>query len=698
MRYRAFISYSHADAAWASWLHRKLEGYRVPRRMRAGERDLPERLTPIFRDREDLASAGQLGPQIQAALAESEALIVVCSPEAARSRWVDNEILAFKRSGRGERIYALIVAGEPNAGDARECFPPALRFELEADGSLGTRVAEPIAADLRAGKDGKSLALLKLLSGLLGVELDALRQREARRRQRRLLALTGLALLVMMLTSFLAVQAELARRAAERRQKQAEALVDFMLGDLTNKLSEVSRLDVLEGVHDQAMKYFQSLPDTDVTAQSLAQRALALTKIGNVRRDQGLLDKALESYQAAGKLSARLADEAPGDIARQLAHAEVLAYIGTCHWYQGDLDGAQAGFDAALAVLLRAQGLAPEDANLLFQLSTIDNNAGHVLESRGRIDEALVHYRRMLALSQQLAARAPDNFDWQNQLGLAHNNLARMAMLQGDLAGAVAGYRADVVIESGLAARDPRNAAQAERLLIARATLGRTLALAGGLDEGAAALRLALDAALRLSETVRESAPFREDVAIYAWQLARLQRLRGDAAGARALIGQSLAAADQLIRQDASQPGWQRHRAEALTERAQQWLAAGAVESARADLRDALAILEPQLAQQPEDRGALLATTAARTRLAPLLPAAQADALLRRALSAAEAPTSGLRDPRLRALRVEAMLQLGQHSAAKTLAQALSRDGYRDPAFTALLREHAIPAHASGPE
>jgi len=29
MRFRAFLSYSHADAAWASWLLKRLETYRV---------------------------------------------------------------------------------------------------------------------------------------------------------------------------------------------------------------------------------------------------------------------------------------------------------------------------------------------------------------------------------------------------------------------------------------------------------------------------------------------------------------------------------------------------------------------------------------------------------------------------------------------------------------------------------------------
>ena len=396
MRYRAFISYSHKDQRWARWLHRSLEGYRIPSRLRgsAGEfGPLPDRLSPLFRDREDLASAGELNPKIQAALADSEALIVICSPDAARSPWVNGEILRFKQLGRAERICCLIVDGEPNAGDERECFAPALRFELDAGGEIGSQAAEPVAADVRPGKDGKSLARLKLLSGLLGVNLDTLRQREAARRHRRLLAIATLAVMVMLVTSVLAVQAVIARNVAERRQKQAEALVGFMLGDLSDKLSQVSRLDIMEAVNDHAMDFFLSLPSTDVTEQSLHQRVQALVKIGNVRRDQGHLPGALQSYQAARVLSEKLAQSAPADVERQLAHADVQTLIGTSHWYQGELDRAEKAFAAAQRVLLRAKALAPANPQLLYQLSTIDNNIGHVLEVRGRLDEALRQYQ-----------------------------------------------------------------------------------------------------------------------------------------------------------------------------------------------------------------------------------------------------------------------------------------------------------------
>lgn len=86
--YRAFISYSHRDKAWADWLHKSLQTYRVPSRpvgKQTAHGAIPRRLNPVFRDREELASATDLGRKVNEALANSENLIVVCSPAAAMS-------------------------------------------------------------------------------------------------------------------------------------------------------------------------------------------------------------------------------------------------------------------------------------------------------------------------------------------------------------------------------------------------------------------------------------------------------------------------------------------------------------------------------------------------------------------------------------------------------------------------------------
>ena len=674
-------------------MHRSLESYRLPSRLRGGQGShgpLPERLTPIFRDREDLSSAGQLGPQIELALAESEALVVVCSPEAARSPYVESEVLAFKQYGRGQRIYAFIVAGEPNSGGEQECFPNALRFELGADGQLSTSPANPIAADAREGKDGKALARLKLLAGLFGLPLDALRQRESQRRHRRMLWVTAASIAGVLLTSFLAVQAVIARNAAERRQKQAEDLVDFMLGDLNDKLFEVSRLDLLLAVNLKALHYSESLPSADVTDEALAQRAKTMMRIGNIRLDQGQLPQAMEIFRDAATISGRLATAAPRDVPRQLAHAEIITNIGYTYWNQGDLDDAQREFDAAHSVLANARSIEPDNTKLLYQLSTMDNNIGHVLESRGQIDTAAANYRRMLDASRRLAALGPANIDWQNQFGLAYNNLAKMALLRGDLREAIDGYRADMNIEAKAAARDPRNNAQRERLLIARATLGRILAMAGEAGQGALLLQQAMGEAEQLHQTEPGNTSFEEDIGLYSVELARLSRLRGDSAEAAILAAKSKAIFERLVAADPTQPAWRREQAETLTELAAQAIASGDRGKAESLLHKALAILEPQLANNAQDRATMLATVDAWLRMAALSPPNERAAMAQRTLATIDAQTSGRADPRLQVLRIESLLILGREQEARELGETLVASGYRDAGFMALIRTNDI--------
>lgn len=247
-KYRAFISYSHADEAWAKWLHRALETYRVPARLRrGGQGELPKRLLPIFRDRDELPSAAELGSVIQEALRQSETLIVICSPRAASSRWVNEEIRYFKSLGRGRQVLALIVSGEPHATDATlECFPPALRQQIAEDGSVVAADIEPIAADVRAGGDGRSDALLKLIAGLLGVGLDQLKQREAQRQRWRRIAMA--ALVAAVLTSLLGVW------QWQRSEKQ-QALEAQALQVRRAALYENGRRELLAGQQARAAVY-----------------------------------------------------------------------------------------------------------------------------------------------------------------------------------------------------------------------------------------------------------------------------------------------------------------------------------------------------------------------------------------------------------------------------------------------------------
>lgn len=219
-RYWAFISYNSNDVNSARWLHRAIETYGIPAQLAGNHTPVgepaPKRFYPVFKDREEMPVAPDLTAHVVSALRESRYLIVLCSPNAAASKWVNKEVETFISLGRKDRILAFIVDGDPP-----DCFPPALRQD------------EPIAADARSKADGKNNAKLKLLAGMLGVTFDALKQRDAQRRIRRLQF--ALALVAALVVAFAALawyanhQRSLAN-ISERRAIEALANSDFREG------------------------------------------------------------------------------------------------------------------------------------------------------------------------------------------------------------------------------------------------------------------------------------------------------------------------------------------------------------------------------------------------------------------------------------------------------------------------------------
>lgn len=229
-----FISYRHADnkeqgRQWATWLHHSIETYEVPRDLigKQNERGdvIPERIYPVFRDEVELPADARLSKPIQGALERSRFLLVLSSPRARESRFVNEEIVFFQqhKAENRDRVLAAILAGDPGALDEdlgeqgslpdsrRQCFPDPLRFEMGREGERTGIASEPVAADFRLddGKEGytnstalrdalvesgldrstiaarvaayekrQELMLLKIIAGILGVQLGELARRD----------------------------------------------------------------------------------------------------------------------------------------------------------------------------------------------------------------------------------------------------------------------------------------------------------------------------------------------------------------------------------------------------------------------------------------------------------------------------------------------------------------------------------------
>ncbi|WP_293362325.1 toll/interleukin-1 receptor domain-containing protein [Phenylobacterium sp.] len=430
--YRAFISYSHADAATVRWLHRAIETFRLPARIVGQPTPLgpaPRRLIPLFRDRDELPASGDLGHELRTALSRSLRLIVVCSPRSARSQWVNEEILTFKRMHGEAGVLALILAGDPGATDRgkpdEECFPPALRYRLGPDNELSSEPAHPIAADMRREGDGRRGALLKLIAGLAAVPLDQLIQREAQRRVRRAGLLVAGSLTGMAVTGALAFEANRQRLLAERESAAARAASSFLIGtfSISNPATEnprtITALSILRNSAERASLELGDQPDI---------RLRLLGTVGEAYVNLGLFDEARNALEPALPLArARGAEGAPvlqtlasayrnkGDFTASLntvAQAEALLgpNVGEHSEIRGDLaqtraqvqqsmanySAAEAAFQAALAHYAEAKDVKPR------KLARVYLNYGLTLSSLGHDERA----RAALIKGLELARRA----------------------------------------------------------------------------------------------------------------------------------------------------------------------------------------------------------------------------------------------------------------------------------------------------
>lgn len=457
VRYKAFLSYSHRDQAWAAWLQKALESYRVPRRLVGTEGHfgpIPRRLAPVFRDREDLSSASDLSAKVKEALEASESLVVVCSPAAAQSAWVSEEVRYFRQLGREERVFALIVNGDPQSRDAQSrCFPDVLT--TSEDGS--TR--EPLAADARKWADGKLLAKLKLVAGILGIPLDALRRREQQRRQRIWMASMAGTLTIALVMTVLAITAITARKAAENRREHAENLVGYMVGDLKTKLDEAGRLDILEGMGGRVSEYLESLDPDEVTDESLNQQAQVWRQLGEVSMDQGELSEALRAFTTSRDILAEMFRRKPDEpqYIYELGNAEF--WIGYVHLERGDFDLAEEAMQHYLDFADKLVIADPENPEWVMEKSYAHNNLAALMISRGGADinRALPEIRAALVLVKRVMELDPDEPAYRGEYGESLAWLADIQLLACNLGDALKSRQENVAVASELLELDPAN-------------------------------------------------------------------------------------------------------------------------------------------------------------------------------------------------------------------------------------------------
>jgi len=680
----AFLSYSHDDAEMADWLHEELEEFHVPPRLVGKLTEhgpVPKRLAPIFRDRQELAAASDLTEEIEDAIAGSRFMIVLCSPTAARSKWIDKEICCFKRLHGEDRILAAIIDGEPSGSEepdttAEECFPQSLRVHFDGRGRPTATRAEPIAADLREQGDGRRMGLLKLAAGMLGVGLDELAQREAQRRHRRLYAITAASVAGMLFTSGLAYTAIDARDEARDQRREAEGLIEFMLGDLRQKLAPVGRLDVLDAVGARALAYYEKQDKKSLTDDALAQRSKALTLIGEMALSRGDFDGALRRFREAMASTAEALRRSPNDPQRMFEQAQNVFYVGETARLRGDLKEAGSQFQEYRRLADRM--IATDQANPKWQLEGVyaSTNLGRLEFTLAHYPEAATTYEASVNTMERLTAAEPGNAEYRGLLLEALGYHAEALEAAGRLDQAIGQRERQLSLLAPYLTQARPDAELRQKAMIAHMALGWMFYLRG---ENSTALRHGASAVTIGDQLVAlepANADWMSRSANTQLSQAMLLMRTGRTAEARAVANQGCDKTTSLVALDPSVVTWRDSGRLCLRLRAELALMEGSRAEALALAREQLGGIRAERILTAKDRFAL---AEAYKLVGDIMWRSDDRAGARVAWQAGLAawPKSVTESPRQMAERGEMLRGMGQRAEGMRIASQLAEMGYR---------------------
>ena len=137
-KYSAFLSYSRNDEVIGAKIEKDLQRYRIPKKFRL---DASKKSFTIFRDVQD-AELGDYNEVIEKALQASEYLIILCSPSARNSDYVQDEIKNFIKFHDKDCIIPVLVTGRPNK-------------EVKSDGGILLKLFfTHLSVSIRAGAIG----------------------------------------------------------------------------------------------------------------------------------------------------------------------------------------------------------------------------------------------------------------------------------------------------------------------------------------------------------------------------------------------------------------------------------------------------------------------------------------------------------------------------------------------------------------
>jgi hypothetical protein len=433
--YDAFVSYSHAkDKPIAAALQSVIQ--------RLGKPWYRRRALRVFRDDTSLSATPSLWPSIEQALGNSRFLVLLASPEAAASPWVNKEVAWWLDHRSADTLLIALTDGELSWDDTVGDFAASARMPLPPV-LAGRFATEPKWVDLRSYREGANPrdagfieAGADFAAAIRGMPKEDLLSQEVRQQRRALrLAWSAVAVVLLLLlgVGILWLEGDRARRLAQIQRDRAEqnfriaknsanALVGeipFALRSFTGRMPRDPKVAaevrgrtyrILSQARVMMEILINAAPDDlelqrsrNVMLREFATTYLQADDIANARASAEaalVFARALATRTTPGRI------KAPSDGIRQSDVAQTLSVLGQIREREQDPEGARAAY-AEMVEIWRAR-LASEDfvtsrlilAQGLYQFSNVSDPR----EARALLTEALTV---LMAMSKGKGAPQP---------------------------------------------------------------------------------------------------------------------------------------------------------------------------------------------------------------------------------------------------------------------------------------------------
>jgi tetratricopeptide (TPR) repeat protein len=576
--YDAFISYSHAkDKPVAAALQSAVQTLGKPWfRLRA---------LRVFRDDTSLSATPHLWPTIEAALSQSRYLILFASPEAASSKWVDDEIDYWIRHRSVDTLLLAVTDGDLVWDPALNDFSRPIGVPLPPALS-GKFPDEPKWVDLRIyrnGADRRDARFIELAADfsatIQGIPKEDLLSQELRQKRRALTLASSAAVALAVLAGAagweayeaarqreIAIANEARARNALDRAERNLSIANGAVRDLIFKLSTRFRdrqgvpiafiRETLDLANATILKLLDAGEDSPTLivedASTFLLTALNQSAVGDQESAKTLLTSAIRTFES-------VAQTEPG-LSAQLAIFTSLAYRerGNAEIALNQLPEAIASFRMALSAAAHVGGTTAEESNTALALTSTEHLLlGDALLTAGSTDEAFAEHRKALAAAQDLAKVAPGSRQTQEALALGYERVAIALMGRRDLQHARQMFESAASIIDQRVQAEPDSTAEKRSLSVIKNKLGDILVESEEFGEA----RKSYDESLVLMEQLARSdadrADWQRDLSINYLKVGDVMAKLGDDRAALTRYQSALATTADLAKKHPEEYHWQ---------------------------------------------------------------------------------------------------------------------------------------------